>query len=125
MKPKENVFGERARNLRDKKGKTQEDVANAVGLSRARYSHYENGRVEPDIETIRKLADYYECTTDYLMGLSDIPSNEDTSVREEFNDPRTDLMFKDWKNMTDEQKEEALEMMKYIKFKYGDKNNDK
>ncbi|HAB8477627.1 TPA_asm: helix-turn-helix domain-containing protein, partial [Listeria monocytogenes] len=34
------------------------------------YSHIENGRNEPDMETIVKLADIFEVSTDYLLGKS-------------------------------------------------------
>lgn len=52
---------------------TQEEVAHNVGISRARYSHYETGRSEPDATTLCKLAEYYNCSLDYLLGLSDVP----------------------------------------------------
>lgn len=61
-----NTLGARLKVLRGTK--TQEEVANNLGLSRARYSHYENNRVEPDNETLSKLAEYYKVTTDYLLG---------------------------------------------------------
>jgi transcriptional regulator with XRE-family HTH domain len=105
--------------------KTQEEVAKAVGLSRARYSHYENDRVEPDIETIQKFATYFHVTTDYLLGLSDSPKNESIEIKNIIDDPRTTLMFQDFKDLSDEQKEEALEMIKYIKYKDQQKKNKK
>ncbi|EAG3677783.1 XRE family transcriptional regulator, partial [Listeria monocytogenes] len=39
-------------------------------ISRGAYSHIENGRNEPDMETIVKLADIFEVSTDYLLGKS-------------------------------------------------------
>jgi len=61
------MLGERLKKLRGKR--TQEEVAKYIGVSRARYSHYENGRSEPDTETLKKIASYYNVTTDYLLGL--------------------------------------------------------
>ncbi|MCK0472829.1 helix-turn-helix domain-containing protein [Halalkalibacter sp. APA_J-10(15)] len=49
----------------------QEDVAKEIGVSRATYGHYEIGRTEPDNETLKKLADYYHVSTDYLLGRTD------------------------------------------------------
>ncbi|AMX00446.1 helix-turn-helix domain-containing protein [Rummeliibacillus stabekisii] len=60
------TLGEILKSLRGKR--TQEDVSKELGLSRARYSHYENNRVEPDQEILKRLADYYKVTTDYLLG---------------------------------------------------------
>ncbi|WP_062048297.1 helix-turn-helix domain-containing protein [Bacillus sp. JCM 19034] len=48
--------------------KRQEDVAKEIGVSRATYGHYEIGRTEPDNETLKKLADYFNVSTDYLLG---------------------------------------------------------
>ncbi|EAF8900108.1 XRE family transcriptional regulator, partial [Listeria monocytogenes] len=50
--------------------KTQEDISKILGISRGAYSHIENGRNEPDMETIVKLADIFEVSTDYLLGKS-------------------------------------------------------
>lgn len=62
-------FGEKLKQLRGKK--TQDEVAKSIGISRARYSHYENERTEPDIELIQRIAEYYKVTTDYLLGRSE------------------------------------------------------
>lgn len=48
--------------------RTQQQVADALGISRARYSHYENGRNEPDMEILKLLADFHHVTVDYLIG---------------------------------------------------------
>ncbi|WP_018131374.1 helix-turn-helix domain-containing protein [Effusibacillus pohliae] len=56
--------------------KTQQEVADALGISRARYAHYESGRNEPDLDTLVRLADYYHVSLDYLLGRSDILKEE-------------------------------------------------
>lgn len=60
------TLGERLKLLRGKR--TQEEVSKLIGLSRARYSHYENNRVEPDTEILKRLADFYNVSIDYLLG---------------------------------------------------------
>lgn len=65
------MIGERLKELRGKR--TQEEIAMKIGVSRARYSHYENGRSEPDNETLRKIADVFNVSTDYLLGRTDDP----------------------------------------------------
>lgn len=71
-------FGIRLKYLRNRLSRTQNDVAKVLGTSRAAYSHLENGRNEPDNEMLIKLANYYNVTTDYLLGrrndLSYIPA---------------------------------------------------
>ena len=43
--------------LRNKLGYTQDELAEALGLSRSTVSMYENGNREPDFETLEKIAD--------------------------------------------------------------------
>lgn len=50
------MLGKKLKNLRGKR--TQEEIAKAVGLSRARYAHYENDIREPDLETLERFADF-------------------------------------------------------------------
>ncbi|HAK1363224.1 TPA: helix-turn-helix transcriptional regulator, partial [Listeria monocytogenes] len=56
--------------LRKNNNKTQEDISKILGISRGAYSHIENGRNEPDMETIVKLANIFGVSTDYLLGRS-------------------------------------------------------
>ena len=121
LENKNEIFGKRLKLLRNKIGKNQEEIANAIGVSRARYSHYENNHVEPDIDLIRKLADYHNVDTDYLLGRTDTPRYiEDLEkrkqividkIKEEFSG--ADLMFKDLANMTAEQLEEVYDFIKF------------
>lgn len=48
-------------------GLRQEDVAKEINKTTVAYGYYENGRNEPDIQTLLKLADYYGCSVDYLL----------------------------------------------------------
>jgi SOS-response transcriptional repressors (RecA-mediated autopeptidases) len=61
-------MGERIAKLRDSEHLTQEELAIKVGLTRAALSHYEKGRREPDIDTVKRIADYFGVSLDYLMG---------------------------------------------------------
>lgn len=54
--------------LRKSKGYTQQEMANILQVSKPTYNHYETGRYEPDIKTIIKIADFFDCSIDYLVG---------------------------------------------------------
>ncbi|PKG28798.1 helix-turn-helix domain-containing protein [Cytobacillus horneckiae] len=122
------MLGERLKKLRGKR--TQEDISSSLGLSRARYSHYENDRVEPDTETLNKMADFYNVTIDYLLGRTDHPEPIDiddeeislafymSKIANEF--PDINLMFKDMESLTAEDMKEVYE---YIKFKMSQKGD--
>jgi transcriptional regulator with XRE-family HTH domain len=79
------MVGERLKKLRG--NMTQEDIAKFLGISRARYSHYENGRSEPDNETLKKLADFFNVTTDYLLGRTDSPHGYTIEARTKTDSP--------------------------------------
>jgi len=61
-------FSQRLVDLRQKKGLTQEELAQMVNMSRSALSLYELSRREPDFTTLGKLADFFEVSTDYLLG---------------------------------------------------------
>lgn len=55
------------RDLREDNDIKQETIANYLGISQQTYSNYENGKREIPIEAVRKLAQYYKVSTDYLL----------------------------------------------------------
>lgn len=61
-------IGRRLAELRVKRGWTQEQVAEMLGIKRARYNSWENGIAKPDIDFVDKLADLYKVTSDYILG---------------------------------------------------------
>lgn len=63
-------FAQRVKNLRIKKGYTQEVLGAMVGISAKAISRYENGLALPTYNALISLALALECTTDYLVGLS-------------------------------------------------------
>lgn len=53
--------------LRQKKGVYQKDVAAFLDVDRTTYVKWENGDTEPNNDSIKKLADYFGVSTDYLL----------------------------------------------------------
>lgn len=72
------VFKKRLRELRG--NRTLKEVADELGISRASLGFYEDGSRKPDIEVLVKIADYYNVSADYLLGISDTPST-DTEIK--------------------------------------------
>jgi len=54
--------------LRSARGLTQQQLADLTGLTRGRLNNYEQGTREPDLVTLQSLADFFDVTTDYLLG---------------------------------------------------------
>lgn len=62
------IFGKTIYDLRKKKNVTQEEMAAELGVTAAAVSKWENGYTLPDILMLCALADYFEVTTDELLG---------------------------------------------------------
>lgn len=54
--------------MRESLGVTQKAVAEAIGVSQQSINKYENHNIEPDIETLIRLAQYFHCSVDQLIG---------------------------------------------------------
>lgn len=67
----ERKLGANLTELRNEKGVTQEDVANALQVSNKTISKWETGASEPDIAKLVKLSEYFHVTIDTLLGLND------------------------------------------------------
>ena len=46
---------------------TQNDLCKAININQQNLSRYESGEVEPNIETLTKLADYFDVSIDFLV----------------------------------------------------------
>ncbi|SHF50996.1 helix-turn-helix domain-containing protein [Caloramator proteoclasticus] len=67
-------IGDRIKKLRTEKQITQPELAKILGVSRSTIAMYENNEREPNIKTINKIADFFNVTTDYLLGRTDNPT---------------------------------------------------
>ena len=64
-------LSERLHSLRKERMLTQTDAAKAAGISMKSYCRYESGEREPTASVLVRIADFYNVTTDYLLGSSD------------------------------------------------------
>lgn len=62
---------ERIKNLREDHDLTQTKIADALNISQRAYSHYESGDRKIPLDILIVLADYYDCSIDYLLGRTD------------------------------------------------------
>lgn len=58
----------RLKELREEKGLFQRELANIFHISKNSVYNWENGISEPNIDLLIKLANYFECSIDYLLG---------------------------------------------------------
>lgn len=59
--------GNKLKKMRENKGILQKEVANALNISASTIGMYEQNRREPDNNTLKKIANYFNVSTDYLL----------------------------------------------------------
>jgi len=87
----DSLVGRRLRELREKNGLIQKDIANLLSVTTSAYGYYEQGKNDIDTNTLIFLSDYYNVSTDYMLGRTDIPVPietflQDKQVDEKLND---------------------------------------
>ena len=70
----ENFFGQRVRNLRLASGLTQQQLGEAVGITKQGVQAIEIGRRDTTLPRIVSLADFFDVSIDYLVGRTDNPA---------------------------------------------------
>ncbi|EKJ3567673.1 helix-turn-helix transcriptional regulator, partial [Enterococcus faecalis] len=71
------AFSDKLKQLRTKKGIKQSELAEILHLRQSSISDYENNRSTPNPETIKKIAEYFNVSANYLL---DIPDKNDTKL---------------------------------------------
>lgn len=66
----------RLRDLREDMDLTQDELVKRLGMHKTTYTNYEQGKREPPFELIIKLAKFYNVSTDYIAGLTDVPNKK-------------------------------------------------
>lgn len=105
-----NTLGGRIKYHRNKKELTQKEFAAILKVPRDTLANWEVDRATPSVDMLAKIADYFEVTTDYLLGR---PQPE-TIAAHRTDDPMDEL--------PPEARRSVEEFMDYIHKKYGKKN---
>ena len=97
------TIADRIQSLRKAKGMSQEELADAVGVSRQAVSKWESEQTTPDLDKIVVMSDVFEVTTDYLLkGIEPVKNDDhktmadvlDQKVLTEKNGKRAKTAFK-------------------------------
>lgn len=67
------MLGTRIQELRGAFGWSQVELAKRLGVAKQTVSNWENENIQPSIEMLVRLARQFNVTTDYLLGLENIP----------------------------------------------------
>ena len=63
----------RIRDLREDRDLTQTEIAKVIQTTQQQYSKIETGRADISGEKIKRLAEFYNISADYILGLTDTP----------------------------------------------------
>lgn len=83
---------------------SQCDLANRAGMPPSSIAHFEAGSRKPSFDTLRRLANALEVTTDYLLGRADDPALADSG----------DPLFRDVARLTGHDRELAKDFLKML-----------
>lgn len=73
-------FADRLKELRKAKNLKQTDMAMFLEINIRTYQDYEYGNVTPNAPMLIKLADFFQVSTDYLLGRANYPLNADGNI---------------------------------------------
>ena len=65
------IFSDRLKKLRNEKGLKQSEMGDLLGCTERNYQRIEYGQINVPATTLKALPEYFDVTTDYLLGRSD------------------------------------------------------
>ncbi|MGI6500338.1 MAG: helix-turn-helix domain-containing protein [Anaerostipes sp.] len=109
------MFSKRLKSLRLDSNLKQSELANKLKIANSTVSMYEQGRRSPDVDTLRKLALFFNVSIDYLLGKSDV-KNPETSDYDKMAEQICELLLekgiiKQGEEPTEEQRENVLKFL--------------
>lgn len=104
------------RELREKQGLNQRELAEALHLTKNSISHYENSVNAPSIETLILIADYFDISVDYLLGRSAEKISYAKTQRVLYKNMTINKFIDILINMDAKHKDDLIKALDYINF---------
>jgi len=82
------------RRLRESKEISQQKLAEKFGLAQAQIHAYESNAYEPDISTLKRFAEFFETSVDYIVGNTDIKHKIEAVEKHDLNKDEASLIKK-------------------------------
>ena len=95
---------ENLKKLREEAGITQKGLADAIGVSQQSINKYENHNIEPDIETLMRIARFFNTSVDYVVGNTDIRRRIEVVYSYELNEAES-RMLEGYRKLSQKQKQ--------------------
>lgn len=107
----------RLKELRKARKYKQTEIAEMLSCSQGVYSRYENEEREPPFDIIKKLADIYGVTVDYLMGRDETATETSPIEIAPADDPLTEQIMAEARAMNEDERRQLLRIMDAVKRK--------
>ena len=107
----------RLKELRQKRGLLQSDIAKIIEKSDRAVGQYERGERDPSSETWIKLANFFNVSLDYLLGKSNSEFNSN-KIDNYLNEDIFFIKNEDYINLTKEQKKQIRDFALFVKNQY-------
>ncbi|MBE2923943.1 helix-turn-helix transcriptional regulator [Anoxybacillus flavithermus] len=129
------TFGKRLRILRKNRNLTQKELADRFNVGESTIGMYERDEREPSFEFVKQLADFFNVTTDYLLGRTDDPNPPGSDNEELGTLARINQLIKEygieqmgffdiekWKHLTEDEIREIIQHFEWVAHKAAQKN---
>lgn len=108
------TFGDNIQKLRNSKGMSQQELADAIRIGRSTLANYEQNKREPNYKTLESIAKYFNVSVDYILGITD--DKQDYTHK----DTLSEIIYKQLYKLTDASdyqgfSEDNLKFLKLIK----------
>lgn len=103
-RPPSELFQERLKAARDLRQWSQHELATQAGMPPSSIAHFESGSRKPSFDTLRRLANALEVTTDFLLGRVEDPALAEAS----------DPLFRDIGKLTGHDRELAKDFLEML-----------
>ncbi len=99
--------------IRESKGQSQLNLAMKIGVQQETISAYENGKAMPTVDTLLKLCKHYNCSSDFLLDLTDIKFPVNDLLIDNLDLDETGLIQK-YRNLSTDNKNKVLGFLEAI-----------
>ena len=105
-------YGQRIRELREEKGISMMTLAKAIGVSDTAVCKWEKQDSEPKLSYIAKLAEYFNCSADYIIGRSD---DFGAYIQKDKPDGEEKQILSTYRSLSPQMKEIAMQTLNVLK----------
>ena len=96
--------------LRQEAGVSQQKLADIILVSQQSVNKYENKDVEPDVETLTKIAEFFDVSLDFLVGRTNVKEMADKTRLSDLSGDEAKLV-REFRRLTDRQKKCIIELL--------------